>query len=225
MSQRSKNLLEAFNQSKAPEKSAQPVAQPRGSTPRVGGPFADQAQPARPKAEPRAVEPLAHEETAVGSSSARVRVAVLCAVIAVTFFFIGRVSAPGVRAAGDSETAGSKSNSDKPPGTVVETAATSIEDALKLPSNKYSLLAATYPMSDEHKNLARVTAAGLVKQGLPAASYVNPTKKQIYLLVGAAAKTSDLDDLLARLKQANSDRGKKEFTSARPIIIDNYLAR
>ena len=96
MSQRSKNLLEAFNQSKAPEKSAEPVAPPRGSAPKVGGPFADSAPMARPKE-----QPLLHGARSDSSRSPRerLRVVVLCTGIAVIFFFVGRASAPSVGAA------------------------------------------------------------------------------------------------------------------------------
>ncbi len=203
MSQRSKNLLEAFNQSKAPEKSAEPVAQPRGSAPRVGGPFADSAP------------------------AARWRVVVLCAGIAVIFFYIGRVSAPSVQAAGESQAAATGTIPNTPPASAPQRPTTSNNDsALKDPKNQYTLLAVTYDkFTAETERLAEATKARLISLNLPASISKNKDRKLIYVLVGAAPKISDLDPLLARLQAATSDRGKKDFQSAHSAPIINYVVR
>ncbi len=224
MSQRSKNLLEAFNQSKAPEKSAEPVAPPRGSAPKVGGPFADAAPVARPKEQSNL---YGARSDSARSPREGLRVVVLCASIAVIFFFIGRVSAPSVGAAEKAEAPA--------PGAPAQVAPTPAaakpinlqgnDTALVDPANQSTILACSYKFSAENKSLAMASRARLVEQGLPASVYENQTKKQIYILVGAAPRQADLDGLLVRVKSATSDRSQQEFKGAYAVPIDNYVVR
>lgn len=224
MSQRSKNLLEAFNQSKAPEKSAEPVAPPRGSAPKVGGPFADAVPVARAKEQPKV---YGVRSDAARSPRERLRVVVLCASIAVIFFFVGRVSAPSVGAAEKAQAAAPGAT---PQPAVTPPAAKQIDvqgndAALIDPANQATILACTYKLSAENTTAAKVCRAQLVEQGLAASVFQNPTKKQIYILVGAAPRQVDLDGMLVRVKNATSDRGKQEFKDAYAVPIDNYVVR
>ncbi|HUR27857.1 MAG TPA: hypothetical protein VM509_06705 [Planctomycetota bacterium] len=229
MSQRSKNLLEAFNQSKAPEKSAQPVAQPRGSAPRVGGPFADQAppvQPVQPRAEVR-TEARQGLEDGTRVRVSRARVALLCGLIAVVSFFIGRISAPSVAAAdGASATnAGVPPSAPAPGAPRVTPKSQSQRDALNDRANNFTVLGVTYDQNANNEKLAKAARESLGQQGLPAELVENKVKKQIYVLIGATPKLADLDALVAQVKQAKDSRGVKDFTSARGVPIDNYLKR
>ncbi len=229
MSQRSKNLLEAFTQSKAPEKSAEPVAEPRGSAARVGGPFADGATKAATPVHPRSQDPRPAPVVGTNSSPSRGRLLVLGVAIAVTFFFVGRISVPGVQAAGDSA-----GQDPAPPKTAAVLPAAvlpapvgvlSNETALLDRANQATILAITYKLSDDNERLARDTCARMIAQQLPAAVWRNPEKKQISLLVGAAPRQIDLDEMLVRVKAAVSERGKQEFTTAYIVPIDNYIVR
>ncbi len=224
MSQRSKNLLEAFNQSKAPEKSAEPVAPPRGSAPKVGGPFADSAPMARPKE-----QPLLHGARSDSSRSPRerLRVVVLCTGIALIFFFVGRASAPSVGAAEKppAPAPGAPAEMTQTPPAAKPINLVGNDTALVDLANQSTILACSYKFSAENKTLAMASRARLIEQGLPASVYENQTKKQIFILVGAAPRQSDLDGLLVRVKSATSDRAKQEFKGAYAVPIDNYVVR
>ena len=65
----------------------------------------------------------------------------------------------------------------------------------------------------------------MISQGFPASVYENPTENKIYILIGAARQSADLDSMLARVKAATSERGKQEFKSAYTVPIDNYVVR
>lgn len=254
MSQRSKNLLEAFNQSRAPEKSAQPVATPKGSTPRVGGPFADAAGAPRARAEvrtepvvaraeprPRESRPTAEltSRAGVGLPAARWRVAILCVAVATIFFVLGRASVS--RAAGPAdpgvqtpEVDSSVSNTPAPakpePATANASTGVTPQAALLDKRNKFTVLAATYIYSDaksreSRREMASAACTHLQQQGLPVALYDHPTRKQYLLLVGAATTFSDLDALLARVRNTPSARGQLEFQTALSVPIDNYVER
>lgn len=254
MSQRSKNLLEAFNQSRAPEKSAQPVATPKGSTPRVGGPFADASAPPRARAEARTEPVVARAEprpretrpandhasrAGVGLPAARWRVAFLCVAVATIFFVLGRASVS--RAAGPNESPSAAPDVDagvsntpaavKPEQPAATNAAGSTPQAALLDKrNKFTVLAATYIYSDaksreSRREMASAACTHLQQQGLPVALYDHPTRKQYLLLVGAATTFSDLDTLLARVRNTPSARGQLEFQTALSVPIDNYVER
>lgn len=229
MSQRSKNLLEAFNQSKAPEKSAQPVTPPRGSAPRVGGPFADPAAPQRPKENPRPQELRNREEgarPALFASTSRWRLALMAAVIAGTFFLLGRFSAPGVQAAGEAQAQAPGEPTGVAPGDPNAGAVKSIEDQLFDKVNQYSVLAVTYTNSPANEKLANIAWARLLELGLPAASpYKNAAKNQITIFVGAARKLPDLDGLVSRVKAATTATGRRDFSTAGGVPIDKYIDR
>ncbi len=225
LSQRSKNLLEAFNQSKAPEKSAQPVAQPRGSAPRVGGPFADPTPLARPKAESRPQDSRPSPDDGSRATGSRLRVVLLCSLVALTFFALGRVSAPSVQAAGAPGAPPPGSAAKNSSIAAVDVPARSISEALNDRDNKFTILAISYKLNDDNDRLAKATKERLIQRGFPTALCKNVDKKQIYLLVGAEHKLSDLDALLARIKQLTIEHGKQEFPSANGVPIENYLAR
>jgi hypothetical protein len=223
VSQRSKNLLEAFNQSKAPEKSPEPAPQPRGTTPRAGGPFADTTPAVREKARPAHADTRPAAAATAPTARERRRIIVLCAGIAVIFFFVGRASvstgAPGstVQAAGD---AGAAAPGTPPPA---QAPARSIQEALRDPANQATILACTYTL--EQRALAKAASEHLASLGFPAAAWENPKKTQVYLLVGAAPTTADLDGLLVKVKAANSARGTPEFATAWTVSIDKYMQR
>jgi len=229
VSQRSKNLLEAFNQSKAPEKSVQPVTPPRGSAPRVGGPFADPAAAPRPKESARPQELRARDESARPAwlaSASRGRLVLLGGVIALTFFLIGRFSAPGVQAADDGAVQPPGAASGAAPGSLAGAGAASIEERLFDKSNKYSVLAVTYTNTPANTNLANIAWARLLELGLPAAKpYKNADKNQLTIFVGAAPKVADLDELVSRVKAATTATGRRDFSTARGVPIDSYIDR
>ena len=229
MSQRSKNLLEAFNQSKAPEKSVQPVTPPRGSAPRVGGPFADPAAAPRPKESPRPQESRARDARAQAAwfaSASRGRLILLGSVIAATFFLLGRFSAPGVQAAADGGARAPGEPENGAPGSPTAAPTATIEQRLFDKSNKYSILAVTYTSTPANTDLANIAWARLLELGLPAAKpYKNAEKNQLTIFVGAAPKLADLDDLRSRVKSATTATGRQDFTPARGVPIDNYIDR
>jgi hypothetical protein len=228
VSQRSKNLLEAFNQSKAPEKSAQPVTPARGSAPRVGGPFADAAS-----AQPKVAAPAPEVRTrAAGAqprlvdAAARWRLLAMAGVIALTFFLLGRASVPGVQAAGGAIAPAGPQQPSANSGAQNSSAGKTIEERLFDKSNKCTILAVTYASGKNNEALASAAWARLLDLGLPAAKpYENAEKRQIVILIGAAPKVSDLDDLLVRVKDATTDAGRKDFSTARTVPIDTYIQR
>lgn len=235
VSQRSKNLLEAFNRSKAPEKSPEPVPQPRGTTPRVGGPFAD-ATPVAKAVPPAGLHEL-RPGSAAGSGTAvsprdRWRLIVLCAGIAVIFFFIGRVSVGsqglgGTVGAAEPEAGSGRNQENAPvPAAAPKPAANqSPRAALTDTANQYTVLACTYKLSEEQRALAVAARAHLLGLGFPAEVFEHTPKKQLYLLVGAAPSSRDLDDVLGRVRAATSARGVREFTTATTVSIDKYVLR
>ena len=174
---------------------------------------------------PRAKAEVKAQVEGAGAQSSRLRVALLCGLVAVTFFFIGRVSVPSVQAAGEPSTPSAVNVAKNPLAPVGDAPAKSIAEALKDPANKFSILAISYKFVDGDDRLAKATQDSLIAQGLPTALCKNVVKKQCFLLVGAAPKLPDLDSLLAKVKQATSERGKQDFTSAYGVPIDNYLAR
>ena len=87
------------------------------------------------------------------------------------------------------------------------------------PANKATILANTYPFSADNQRLSQSDSERLTQLGLPATAYQDPEgKKQIYLLVGAKPKLSDLDKLLLSVKQA-------KFPTAHPASIDTFIKR
>lgn len=238
MSQRSKNLLEAFNRSKAPEKSPEPAPTPRGSTPRVGGPFADSTPAAKPAAkaaaaETRAAPGLYDPRPAPAGTHDRRRVAILCVLVAAIFFLLGRLSVSSGPTANAAESGAegtavidARANRIAPPSAPPRTPpARTHEEALKDSANQVTILASTYKLSDDQRKLALAACGHLLGLGYPAAVYEHPPKKQIYLLVGAAAAGRELDDMLTRVRSAVSARGVREFTTAQVVSIDKYVIR
>lgn len=238
VSQRSKNLLEAFNRSKAPEKSPEPVPQPRGTTPRVGGPFADATPVA--KAVPLASLHESRPGSAAGTGTAvsprdRWRLIVLGAGIAVIFFVLGRVSVGsggmggmgGTVGAAEPEASSGRNQEDAPvPAAAPKPAANqSPRAALTDKANQYTVLACTYKLSEDQRALAVAARAHLLGLGFPAEVFEHTPKKQLYLLVGAAPSSRDLDDVLGRVRAATSARGVREFTTATTVSIDKYVLR
>jgi len=225
LSQRSKNLLEAFNQSKAPEKSTQPPPQARGSAPRVGGPFADAAPPPLPKAQPKVQEGRQVREETSRVPGSRLRVALLCTLIAVTFFYVGRVSAPSVEAAGGASPAPGNVPEVASPQNAAPSRTPTIREALVDPKNRYAILASTYKKNAESEAIARAARDRMAGLGFPCELGTKDAKKEIYLLIGAAPSVAALDSLLAQIKSTKSDKGKLEFVDAHAVPIDSYLTR
>jgi hypothetical protein len=227
VSQRSKNLLEAFNQSRAPEKSAEPVAPPRGSAPRVGGPFADPAAPAKPKAEPLAGAPRSLGESAPRASlgASRSRLVAMGVLIAVTFFLLGRASMPNVQAADDGGEKLAGAGGPGAPETPAAKPSQSVTEALQDKDNKFSIVAVTYSYSPTNRALAIETAGHLSSLGLPSVAYEIPKKDQIVVLVGAQPHVADLDGLLKQVREAKTKSGRLDFGTAKAVQIDNYVVR
>jgi hypothetical protein len=100
-----------------------------------------------------------------------------------------------------------------------------IEAALRDKSNQYTLLAITYGSSSANRELAQSTAAYLRTKGLPASDPVL-RGKSLCLLVGAAPNKAALQVLQTRLRDTTSPSGaSRDFQTAYPVEIDNYIAR
>ncbi|MBM3978361.1 MAG: hypothetical protein FJ299_15410 [Planctomycetes bacterium] len=129
----------------------------------------------------------------------------------------GSVAAP---ASGESAAAtpGSGSNSSQEGGAAIEA-------ALRDKANQYTLLAITYGSSSANRELAQSTAAYLRTKGLPASDPVL-RGKSLCLLVGAAPSKAALQALQTRLRDTTSPSGaSRDFQTAYPVEIDNYIAR
>jgi hypothetical protein len=100
-----------------------------------------------------------------------------------------------------------------------------IEAALRDKSNQYTLLAITYGSSSANRELAQSTAAYLRTKGLPASDPVL-RGKSLCLLVGAAPSKAAQQALQTRLRDTTSPSGaSRDFQTAYPVEIDNYIAR
>lgn len=204
-----KNLLEAFQ---------------RRETATPGSPPA----PAAPT--------LPFEGRAVGSAGAR-RGLFLLVLLALTFAFgyaLGRRSAPEARAAGDEQEAPVKPTprpSAQPrsfdarqggPAPAAAGTSTRIEDsALFAPANQYTIVAGAY--SKAKTDYAWATHDHLLEEGLAVFPPV-ASGNLLIVLVGAAPRGADLEEMLARVKRLERD-GKKVYDDAYVHPIDKLISR
>lgn len=233
MTQRSKNLLEAFNASRAVEKQPAQASAPRSVPAKVGGPFAESA----PSAAPATVSLLGNQNGRA-RELAMWRQAAIYVGVALVFFLLGRVTGGGSSAAA-SETgspprqqqaaapAVNPAPSQPTPPAKTNTALNvqqAAEKALGDKSNEYTILAASYDFSDSAQGIAVAASQYLQAQGLPASVYRRG--KNLYLVVGAAARLVDLDELLKRLRAMPGPSGRPgDFKSALVDKIDKYVER
>jgi len=248
MTQRSKNLLEAFNDSSRVEKTpeAKPAKQ-RPSLAHVGGPFAPSkpahAGPARPT---QASEPAHPRFSGVltGNPGAEVflkRTLPVYVAIALVFFLIGRASVQRVDAApADPASAGVARAGVPgaiPPSTPGGKQAAEVPEAsprAPLPvevsalhdrSNKCTILAAQYALTDSAKELGWNAYAHLKDKGFQVFPLYKGARKY-QLFVGASNEQAKLDETLAEIRRLPGPSGRKDdFATAMVVMIDTYVAR
>lgn len=229
-----KNLLEAFQASAAAEKAPSAPA-PRASS-KAGGPFAAASPPA-----PAALETPRRERWKPDQLQ---RLVALFVVVSVAAFFLGRASVSSVGAQDAPASAGPAAGEEAaraalaPPGTspaaapsqpepasAATKAATPAERALLDPRNRYTVKLVEY-RSGRDDELALETLRYLQGLGLPAVAQFRG--KQLFILLGAAASTGELDDLLARARTLTGPpplSKKNEFHDAYVVVIDKLIQR
>jgi hypothetical protein len=225
---RQKNLLEAFTASANAEKAASEDPAPTGSggSP-SGGPFAEpSARRERPGA-PRGslADTLLHPENRGGLLA-------LLGVLLTLAFLGGRMSAGrgerSVVAAPEPEAAPVEPAAREPLAPAAAEAQTPVSEAEKALAdtrNKYTIKLVEYA-SGRDEDLAWNTLNYLEGLGLPAASLYKG--KRMFIVLGAASKQADLDELLKRAKTMNGPPPRNreaEFSDAYVEKIDNLLER
>ena len=220
MTYQKKNLLEAFQASAAASKARASEGASK-DVPRAAGPFAKSSPAAR--SEDPELPLLDAPPRARFQLDGTHRLIVLQIVIATAAFFLGRASVSTVdaKAGGDSgkqaQVAGAKApqpepqksekkstESAKPPANASNNASqvssapgTAAERALLDPANLYTVKLAEY-VKDRDDDVALATLAWLQGQGLPAVAKFKGTR--LFLVLGAAAKQNELDQLLQTAK-------------------------
>jgi hypothetical protein len=231
MTQRSKNLLEAFNATRAAEKAPAPPPAARSVPPKVGGPFAE--APARPAPPPPA--PALPIPSGRARELAQWRQVAIYVVGALGAFILGRLSVGSSAEASESDSppVNAAVNAPQAPTAQPSTPAASADGteaaqlaadkALSDARNKYAILAAQY--AESASEIARAASRYLAQQGLPAC-HVYRRGKNLYLIVGAAQNLVELDVLLARLRELPGPNGQAgDFKSAFVVPIDQYVER
>lgn len=245
MAHRQKNLLEAFSASAAAEKSESERAS--GSS-AAGGPFAPEAPP--PEAPPRVERPqlpprkpslsetLMHPENRGG-------LLVLVALGLTLAFLAGRATVSRVAAkeggspaateseharaslpTPDLETAPGGDEGGRPEQELSQEPSSPAERALLDPENRYTIKLVEYGSGDRDAELAWEAFDYLEEQGLPAA--ILGRGKRLFIVLGAAPRSADLDDLVEIAKTMNGPppRSKKaEFFDAYVDKIDKFIDR
>jgi hypothetical protein len=236
---RQKNLLEAFTASANAEKAASedPAPTGAGGSP-SGGPFAEPASRRERVDAPRGslTDTLLHPENRGGLLA-------LAGVLLTLAFLAGRISrggdaAPPVAAAGPAP-AGAKLAGEpgappplapaaqQPRGEPQEAQVplSAAEKALADTRNRYTIKLVEYT-KDQDEDLAWNTLNYLEGQGLPAAALYRG--ERMFIVLGAAAKQAELDELLERAKTMNGPPPRNraaEFSDAYVEKIDNLYKR
>jgi hypothetical protein len=227
---RQKNLLEAFTASANAEKAASEDPAPKGSgASPAGGPFVEPSARRERPAAPRGslTDTLLHPENRGGLLA-------LLGVLVTLAFLAGRMSrgdgAPVAAAAGAPapETALAEPASREPLAPAIPEAQTPLSEAEKAIAdtrNKYTIKLVEYA-SGRDEDLAWNTLNYLEGLGLPAAAITKG--KRMFIVIGAAAKQADLDELLKRAKTMNGPPPRNrqaEFSDAYVEKIDNLYER
>jgi hypothetical protein len=248
MTQRSKNLLEAFNDSSQVEKTreAKP-AKKRRSLANVGGPFAPSAiagkRESAPKRAPELVRPkFAGVLSQNPSAKAFLRNGLpVYLAVALVFFLIGRASVQRVDAA-PADPAGPAIGRAQVPGAIPPTAPVgdqAVGDPLAssptpLPleveglhdrANKYTILAAQYVLTDSAKELGWNAYSHLKGRGFQVFPlYAGTTHYKLF--VEASGESAKLDQALAEIRRLPGPNGRKDdFATARVVMIDTFVDR
>jgi hypothetical protein len=226
---RQKNLLEAFTASANAEKAASEAPAPKGSggSP-SGGPFAEPSARRERPAAPRGslTDTLLHPENRGGLLA-------LVGVLVTLAFVIGRMSGRDgtpVEAASAPEPAPASvepaaREALAPAAPETKTPISEAEKALADTRNKYTIKLVEYT-SDRDEDLAWNTLNYLESLGLPAAAIYKG--KRMFIVIGAASKQADLDEILKGAKSMNGPPPRNreaEFSDAYVEKIDNLIDR
>jgi hypothetical protein len=246
MTYQKKNLLEAFQASAAASKARASEGASK-DVPRAAGPFARSSPAAR--VEDPELPLLDAPPRPRWQLDGTHRLIVLQVVIATAAFFLGRASVStvdaksGADAGKQSQVAGvnapqsepekkKSTESAKAPASASSTGAqvsvapgTAAERALLDPANLYTVKVAEY-VKGRDDEVALATLAWLEGQGLPAVAKFKGTR--LFLVLGAAAKQKELDQLLQTAKTMNGPppRNKAgEFHDAYVVNIESLGIR
>jgi len=246
MTQRSKNLLEAFNDSSQVEKTreAKP-AKKRRSLANVGGPFAPSTPPLTGKSKPGPAPRLARPkftrmaENPAATAFLRNALPVYLA-IALVFFLIGRASVQSVDAAPVDPAAPAVGRAQVPgaipvpaPGNqAAEGAETSSRAPLPLEvsalhdrANKWTILAAQYAKTDSATQMGWNAYSHLLDKGFKAFPLYDGARRY-QLFVEASDESAKLDQTLAEIRALPGPSGRKDdFATAMVVMIDTYVDR
>jgi hypothetical protein len=245
MTYQKKNLLEAFQASAAASKARASEGASK-DVPRAAGPFARTSPAARiEESEHPLLDAPPRPRWQIDGTQ---RLIVLQVVIATAAFFLGRASVSTVDAksgggagkpaqvAGASapkpepekkstESAKAPANASSNASQVSTAPGTAAERALLDPANLYTVKLAEY-VKDRDDEVALATLGWLQGQGLPAVAKFKGTR--LFLVLGAAAKQKELDQLLQSAKTMNGPppRNKPgEFHDAYVVNIESLGIR
>lgn len=256
ISQHSKNLLEAFKSSQAPAKAPEPQTPTpvpaRKEAPSAPSPAAPPARaqsaapapmsaPASSLGAPKPPPGLRTRDARPGFTLPPPAVLALIGVLLLACVFsVGRWSAswganevearqPPQQAAPQTPPATApaqaEGNSPAPTRAAPPPNATAADRALFDPGNKWTVQAIEYKESTRFRELAGKVYAALLAQNLPVCQpYSNGSS--IYVVVGAAPNSADLERLLAQVRAATAQDGRKgEFSTAYLRPIDKLIPR
>lgn len=97
--------------------------------------------------------------------------------------------------------------------------------ALLDPANRYTITAISYDANERNLALAKAVAAHFAKRSLPVCTPYQRDKK-LFVVVGAAPNTTQLEDLKRAVNNMDSPNGQKgEFASAYITPIDTIVQR
>lgn len=207
---------------------AKPKPKPSRS-PGSGGPFAlGGDRPRRPASAGGASDPSAVlREVLVNLGPAKL--GVILALLLLAAFFLGRASRPiraaeGAPAGSPVAAADSAAAARDVPPAAPAAERPDPDAALKDPRNRFTVMAVTYQDTEEQREMARATFSHLRRSGFPVfRPYLR--KGRVLLMVGAAPRQSDLEDLQTRLRALRSPRGALEFEDAYLVAIEDYVQR
>lgn len=244
MTNRKRNMLEAFQASAREGQEGVPADPKAGG---AGGPFAETTQPSEPEPdpllEPGTELPRVELRQVLGSVPLGKLAAAQLAVIVIAFFLGWLAGGAGEVAAQEtsdpprreettvtparpsSDAPPRKNGGDVRPANEPKPRETPYDDAFfNQQRNTITLRVAAYAKTARNAELAWQTYDYLYDQGLPV---VRPVKmvENIYLFVGAAPSSRDLDDLKSRLRTLPGPNGGTPFKDAYAVNIDDYNVR
>ncbi len=223
----------------SPEEAAPPRPKKRSKSgsPGSGGPFAlggDRPRRAAPSG-PGGAATVTEILTNLGPA----KLAIIQVLLLLAAFLLGRASRPihaqepapgGAEAAasplsaGAAGTSGARAEPRPAPGAAAAAERPDPDAALKDPRNRFTIMVVTYADTADQRDMARATHAHLRRSGFPVfRPYLRNGK--VLLLVGAAPRKDDLNELRNRLRDLASPRGRREFQDAYVVAIEEYVQR